>query len=126
MSETIDREALLELEFPVEVWLASEKIPLERLLRLEPGGVLRLNKDPDGPVDLVVNGSVVASGELVVVDGSFGFRIGSTEEETIADLENEAAAEAEAAADGGDGEAAGEEAGETAEETEPPAEEESE
>ena len=91
MSETIDREALWDLEFPVEVWLGSEKQPLDKLLRLQPGGVLRLEKDPDGPVDLVVNGSVVASGELVVIDGKFGFRIGQTEREGIAEVESEAA-----------------------------------
>ncbi len=75
MNDTAREGAFLDLEFPVEVWLASERIPLDRLLRLEPGGMLKLTKGPDEPVDLVVNGSVVARGELVVVDGHFGFRV---------------------------------------------------
>jgi flagellar motor switch protein FliN/FliY len=77
----------LDLELPVEVWMASEDVPLDRLLDLEPGGVLPLSRDPDGPVDLVVNGVVVASGELVVVDGRFGLRIVSTALQKLAGLD---------------------------------------
>jgi flagellar motor switch protein FliN/FliY len=67
--------AFAEFEFPVEVWLASEEMPLEKLLSLEPGGLLPLARDPDAPVELVANGAVVARGELVVVEGKFGFRV---------------------------------------------------
>lgn len=76
----------MELELPVEVWLASEEVPLQRLLELEPGDLLPLSKDPDGPVDLVVNGSVVASGELLVVDGKFSFRVTATAQQKLATL----------------------------------------
>jgi len=94
----------LDLELPVEVWLATERVPLGRLLDLEPGGVLPLTHDPDGPVDLVVNGAVVASGELVVVDGRFGFRVTSTAQSAIDELEPAAvnAATAGAPAESGD------------------------
>lgn len=77
----------MDLELPVEIWMASEDIPLERLLDLEPGGVLPLSRDPDGPVDLVVNGAVVATGELVLVDGKFGLRIVSTALQKLATLD---------------------------------------
>jgi flagellar motor switch protein FliN/FliY len=77
----------LDLELPVEVWLASEEVALEKLLDLEPGGVLPLSRDPDGPVDLVVNGVVVASGELVLVDGKFGLRVVSTALQKLAALD---------------------------------------
>jgi flagellar motor switch protein FliN/FliY len=86
MSAETPPNRFLELEFPVEVWLASEEVPLERLVDLEPGGLLPLTKDPDGPVDLVVNGSIVASGELVVVDARFGFRVTSTALQKLANL----------------------------------------
>ena len=77
----------LQLELPVEVWLASEQVQLGRLLELEPGGVLKLARDPDLPVDLVVNGAVVARGELVVVGSSFGFRVTETVQQTLAGIE---------------------------------------
>lgn len=86
MSETTVGKAFLELELPVEVWLAAEEMPLERLLDLEPGGTLPLARDPDGPVDLVVNGVSVASGELVVVDGHFGFRVTASAQQRLAEL----------------------------------------
>jgi flagellar motor switch protein FliN/FliY len=86
MSAETPAGGFLELELPVEVWLGSEAVPLKRLLDLEPGGVLPLTHDPDGPVDLVVNGAVVASGELVVVDGRFGFRVTETSRRKLAEL----------------------------------------
>jgi flagellar motor switch protein FliN/FliY len=85
MSEPAIRKTLLDLEVPVEIWLASEDVPLERLLELEAGGTLPLSRDPDGPVELVVNGVVVATGELVVVDGKFGFRVIANTQQRIAD-----------------------------------------
>jgi flagellar motor switch protein FliN/FliY len=75
---TMPAERFFGLEFPVEVWLASEKVPLERLLDLAPGGFLALSKDPDAAVDLVINGETVATGELVVVEGKFGLRVTTT------------------------------------------------
>ena len=92
MNETTAGTAFLELELTVEVWLATEKVPLEQLLNLEPGGILPLSHDPDGPVDLVVNGIVVASGELVVVEGRFGFRVTRTAQQKLDELESDAVA----------------------------------
>lgn len=81
-------DAFMQMEFPAEVWLASEDIPLGRLLDLQSGDVLTLSKAPEAEVDLVVNGVTVASGELVVVDGSFGLRVSTTTTRKIAELEN--------------------------------------
>ena len=84
MPEPTNEQKLMDLEFPAEVWLASERLELGHLLRLQPGEVLRLSVDPDGPAELVVNGTPVCSGELVVVDGHFGFRVISTEDGGLA------------------------------------------
>ena len=78
MSDGKSERPYLALDVPVEIWLTSERVPLSRLLDLEPGSAMPRGKDPDAPVDLVVNGNVMASGELVVVDGKFGLRITST------------------------------------------------
>jgi flagellar motor switch/type III secretory pathway protein FliN len=76
-------ERLFALELPVEVWLASESVPLGTLLDLTPGAFLPLATDPDAQVDLVVNGETIASGELVVVDGGrFGLRVTTTPQAT--------------------------------------------
>lgn len=75
----------LDLELRAEVWLATEDVPLGRLLELERGKTLPLARDPDAPVDLVINGAVVASGELVVVDDHFGFRVTKTSQQMLAE-----------------------------------------
>jgi flagellar motor switch protein FliN len=90
--------SFLDLELRAEVWLGAEEVPLERLLELQPGGTLQLSRDPDDPVDLVINGAVVASGELVVVDGKFGFRVTSSSRRELAKLEANGAPSADAPA----------------------------
>ena len=85
--------AFLDMEFPAEVWLASEEVPLGRLLDLRPGEVLALSKDPEAAVDLVVNGVTVASGELVVLEGFFGIRVTHTAAQKLADLESQSGGE---------------------------------
>jgi hypothetical protein len=76
----------LDLELRAEVWLATEDVPLGRLLELDRGKTLPLARDPDAPVELVINGAVVAAGELVVVDGHFGFRVTRTSQQLLAGL----------------------------------------
>ncbi len=83
-------QAFYEMELDAEVWLSTERVPLERLTSLHPGDVLQLTHDPDGPVDLVVNGTVVATGELVVVDGRFGLRITGTVQQGLTEMEQSA------------------------------------
>lgn len=105
--ETETSRDLLDLEVGVEVWLAEERVPLERLIELGPGESLELQKDPDEPVDLLVNGTVIAKGELVIVDGHFAVRVISTQ---LGDLDTEQIANEAAEADADAG-AANEESG---------------
>jgi flagellar motor switch protein FliN/FliY len=48
---------------------------LGELMRLGPGAVLDLDRRVDAPVDLLVNGRLIARGEIVAVDERFGVRI---------------------------------------------------
>ena len=84
MSEKPRDSSFLDMELPVEVWLATEDVPLGRLIDLRPGEILSLSRDPDAAVDLVVNGVTVASGDLVVMEGNFGLRITSTPTQALA------------------------------------------
>lgn len=61
----------------VSVELGRARIPVKELLALDEGGVIRLGRAVGEPVDLVVNGTVTARGEIVVVDGRLGLRITS-------------------------------------------------
>lgn len=72
---TADRLSSVRLDVSVE--LGRAKVPVKELLALDEGGVIRLGRPVGEPVDLVVNGTVTARGEIVVVDGRLGLRITS-------------------------------------------------
>jgi flagellar motor switch protein FliN/FliY len=66
---------LLDLELPLSVRFGSVQMPIERILELRPGSVVELEGSQDEQVDLLVNGSVVARGEVVAVEGHYAIRI---------------------------------------------------
>jgi flagellar motor switch protein FliN len=66
---------LLDLELPLCVRFGRVQMPIERILELRPGAVVELDGAQDEQVDLLVNGSVVARGEVVAVDGQYAIRI---------------------------------------------------
>lgn len=73
--DTGNLDLLLDIELPVMVRMGQTEMPLGELLKLTPGSILELNRPADAPVDLLVNGKLIARGEVVVVDGNFAFRI---------------------------------------------------
>lgn len=66
---------LLDLELPLSVRFGRAQMPLEQVLALRPGSVVELEGSQDEQVDLLVNGSVVARGEVVAVEGQYAIRI---------------------------------------------------
>lgn len=68
-------DILLDIEVPVTVALGQTKIPIQRLLQLNPGSVLRLDKPIDMPAELYLKDSKFATGTIVVVDDNFAVRI---------------------------------------------------
>ena len=66
---------LLDLELPLCVRFGRVQMPVERILELRPGAVVELDGAQDEQVDLLVNGSVVARGEVVAVEGNYAIRI---------------------------------------------------
>jgi flagellar motor switch protein FliN/FliY len=63
----------VQVELTVEI--GRSRLPMHDLLTLAPGAVVELDRPADAAVDILVNGTVVARGEVVVVDGEFGVRI---------------------------------------------------
>jgi flagellar motor switch protein FliN/FliY len=66
---------LLGLEIPVTVSFGEREIALRDLAALGPGSVLELDRPASAPVDLLVNGRVVARGDLVLLDDQYAVRI---------------------------------------------------
>lgn len=68
-------DVVLDIELPITVRFGETQMTLESLARLGPGSMIDLERAPDDPVDLLVNGHLVARGQVVVVSGCYGVRI---------------------------------------------------
>ncbi len=66
---------LLDMDVLVTVGIGKTEIPIQQLLQLGPGSVLKLDKSIDAPVDIYLKDSKFATGNVVVVDGQFAVRI---------------------------------------------------
>ena len=68
-------DLMLDVPLDVAVELGRAQMSLADLLALEPGSVFELDRLPGEPVDMYVNGRLVAKGEIVVVNETLAFRI---------------------------------------------------
>ncbi|MFZ5644586.1 MAG: flagellar motor switch phosphatase FliY [Bacillota bacterium] len=68
-------ELLLDVPLKVSVILGRTKKPIKEVLNLTPGAIVELSSLVDEPVEVLVNGTLVARGEVVVVNENFGVRI---------------------------------------------------
>ncbi|HEY8548656.1 MAG TPA: flagellar motor switch protein FliN [Vicinamibacterales bacterium] len=68
-------EMILDIDMPLSVRFGEAVLPLESLAKLGPGALIELSRQPDDPVDVLINGRLVARGEVVVVGGNYGVRI---------------------------------------------------
>lgn len=71
----INLDALLDVPVTLSVEIGRSRVPIKQLLSLNQGSVLELDKEVNEPLDLLVNGTLMARGEVVVVDGKFGLRL---------------------------------------------------
>lgn len=73
-------ETILRIPVSVQVVLGSAKMPVANLMKLGRGAVISLDHRVGEPVDVVVNGQIVARGEVVVIeDDNSRFGVSLTE-----------------------------------------------
>ncbi|HEX4998916.1 MAG TPA: FliM/FliN family flagellar motor switch protein [Terriglobia bacterium] len=68
-------ERILDVEVPVTVRFGGRQMSLEEVLQLGHGAEIQLDKMVDDPVELFINRKLLATGEVVVVDGRYAIRI---------------------------------------------------
>lgn len=68
-------DLILDVSVPVTVCLGSVQKTISEVLSMSEGHVLELDRAAGEPVDLMVNGKLVARGEVVVVENRYGMRI---------------------------------------------------
>ncbi|NLS45388.1 MAG: flagellar motor switch protein FliN [Firmicutes bacterium] len=68
-------DLLLDVPLPVSVELGRATMTIRDILDLGAGSVVEVDRIAGEPVDILVNGKLVARGEVVVIDENFGVRI---------------------------------------------------
>jgi flagellar motor switch protein FliN/FliY len=68
-------DLLMNVPLNVTAELGSCKMLVEDILKLGTGSIIELDRLAGGPVDLLVNEKLVARGEVIAIDESFGVRV---------------------------------------------------
>jgi flagellar motor switch protein FliN/FliY len=68
-------DMIMDVNLKVTVELGRTRLKVRDILNLSAGSVVELNRTASEPVDILVNGALLASGEVVVVDDNFAVRI---------------------------------------------------
>lgn len=66
---------IMDIELTATARLGKVEVPLSEVLNYGPGSIIELGHLVDEPVELLVNGKLIARGDVVVVDERFGLRI---------------------------------------------------
>ena len=68
-------DALAGVQMEVTIEIGRTRLPVGELLQLQPGQVLELDREVGSPLDMYINGTLLARGEVVVLEDHFGFRV---------------------------------------------------
>jgi flagellar motor switch protein FliN/FliY len=68
-------DRLLDVQLAMTMRFGTKKLLLREVLDLSPGSVVELDRKIQEPVDLLLDGRLVARGEVVVIDGKYGLRV---------------------------------------------------
>lgn len=66
---------ILDIAVEVRVEVGNSRLTISELLNLAPGSIIELDRTAGSPADLIVNGTKVGQGDVVVVDESYGIRL---------------------------------------------------
>jgi flagellar motor switch protein FliN/FliY len=74
-SGEVNLEAILDVPVTISMEIGRTKIAIRNLLQLNQGSVVELDRLAGEPMDVLVNGTLIAQGEVVVVNEKFGLRL---------------------------------------------------
>jgi len=70
-----DIDAILDIPVTISMEVGNTQIPIRNLLQLNQGSVIELDRLAGEPLDVLVNGTLIAHGEVVMVNEKFGIRL---------------------------------------------------
>ncbi len=73
--EDINLDVILDIPVTIAMEIGRTKLPIRNLLQLNQGSVVELDRLAGEPLDVLVNGTLIAHGEVVVVNEKFGIRL---------------------------------------------------
>jgi flagellar motor switch protein FliN len=68
-------DVILDIPVTVSMEIGRTRLPIRNLLRLNQGSVIELDRLAGEPLDVLVNGTLIAHGEVVVVNEKYGIRL---------------------------------------------------
>ena len=73
--EDVNLDVILDIPVTMSMEIGQTKISIRNLLQLNQGSVIELDRLAGEPLDVLVNGTLIAHGEVVVVNEKFGIRL---------------------------------------------------
>jgi len=73
--EDVDLDLLLDIPLEIKVELGRTRIKIQKLQNLTPGSAIKLIRLAGEPVDILVNDTLIARGEVVVQNEKYGIRV---------------------------------------------------
>ncbi|HEY7995703.1 MAG TPA: flagellar motor switch protein FliN [Steroidobacteraceae bacterium] len=71
----VNLEVILDVPVTLSLEVGRTRIPIRNLLKLNQGSVVEFDRAAGEPLDVFVNGTLIAHGEVVVVNEKFGIRL---------------------------------------------------
>lgn len=74
-SDEVNLDVILDVPVTISLEIGRTKISIRNLLQLNQGSVVELDRLAGEPLDVMVNGTLIAHGEVVVVNEKYGIRL---------------------------------------------------
>jgi flagellar motor switch protein FliN/FliY len=74
-SEDVNLDVILDIPVTISMEIGRTRINIRNLLQLNQGSVVELDRLAGEPLDVMVNGTLIAHGEVVVVNEKYGIRL---------------------------------------------------
>lgn len=74
-NKEVNIDVILDVPVTLSMEVGRTRIPIRNLLQLNQGSVVELDRAAGEPLDVFVNGTLIAHGEVVVVNEKFGIRL---------------------------------------------------
>lgn len=74
-TENTNLDVILDIPVTLSMEIGRTELPINNLLQLNQGSVVELDRLAGEPLDVLINGTLIAHGEVVVVNEKFGIRL---------------------------------------------------